>query len=107
MKTMYSKFPGTCTACNGAITKGEFIAWSRRTGAQHGKCAGFYPPERPQDVRSACWTCGSPDGKFRPYAASTPVYCDECHALRQTASFTPDATDIAYEDQCAAACGLR
>lgn len=34
-------------------------------------------PKRPD---GACWGCRSPDGYFRPYGASTPVYCDACHA---------------------------
>lgn len=85
MKTMLSKFPGTCSKCRGPIAEGEYIAWSRATGAQHGRCVGYYPPIAPQDRRAPCWDCGDPDGKFRNFGAATPVYCDACHAIHKGA----------------------
>jgi hypothetical protein len=59
-------------------------------------------PRRPD---GACWSCGAPEGYFRPYGAATPVYCDACHAKRQE---QPDlmGVDRAYEDACRDACGL-
>jgi hypothetical protein len=33
-------------------------------------------PNRPD---GACWRCQSPQGFFRPYGASTPVFCEHCH----------------------------
>jgi hypothetical protein len=86
MKTMLSKFASACTKCSQPIAKGEFIAWSKHTGAMHGKCAGYYPPENP-----------------------TPVLCDACDAARKERDakrWQPDPIDIQYEDDCAARCGL-
>jgi hypothetical protein len=37
----------------------------------------------------ACWTCGAPEGYFRPYGAATPVYCDRCHKARKAAHDKP------------------
>jgi len=109
MKTMLSKYAGTCAACSRPIAKGDLIAWSRASGAQHPKCAGVYLPQSPQDVRAPCWICGDPSGKFRPHGAATPVHCDKCHAARPPVNgsrWTPDFSDTTYEDQCAAACGF-
>jgi hypothetical protein len=62
-----------------------------------------------------CWECKAPDGYFRPFAASTPVYCDQCHGKHQRdpkspyhipTESAPDITDLLYEDACRAACGL-
>lgn len=38
MKTMLSKYPGTCRACGESINRGEQIAWSKATGAMHLEC---------------------------------------------------------------------
>ena len=35
---MTSKYNGTCTRCNGSISKGEHINWNRGQGAQHFMC---------------------------------------------------------------------
>jgi hypothetical protein len=59
-------------------------------------------PGRPD---GACWRCQSPQGRFRPQGAATPVYCDGCWATLQ-ASASPDRSDLAYEDACGDACGL-
>lgn len=63
-------------------------------------------PGRPD---GACWDCQAP-GKFRPFGAATPVYCDTCHAkhqaARQSQYVDPMGVDMAYEDACARACGL-
>ena len=56
-------------------------------------------PDRPD---GACWRCQSPNGFFRPQGAAAPVHCDACHA----ALTVPDRSDMDYEDQCRAACGL-
>ena len=56
-------------------------------------------PGRPD---GACWKCQSPNGHFRACGAATPVYCDDCWKTLNT----PDATDLAYEEACARACGL-
>jgi hypothetical protein len=65
-----------------------------------------------------CWSCNDAAGKFRSYGPATPVYCDACEArirpttldykLRHNSSSHEDSIcgDLAYEDQCAAACGL-
>lgn len=109
MKTMLSKYPGTCASCSNSFKKGELIAWSRASGARHPKCAGIYIPQSPQDMRAPCWICGDTSGKFRNYGAATPVYCDQCHAAKPPAkrqATAPDFSDLAYEDQCAAACGF-
>ncbi len=112
---MLSKFAGTCACCSKSIAKGELIAWSKRGGAQHAKCAGVYVPVAPQDVRAACWICGDAEGKFRQRGAATPVWCDACNAKeaqkeadyrKPRERFVPDAFDLAYEDRCAEACGL-
>ena len=68
-------------------------------------------PRRPD---GACWMCGAPEGYFRNEGAATPVRCDECHKAHreQTARTSrrhhddPIGADLAYEDQCRAACGL-
>jgi hypothetical protein len=83
MKTLISKYPGQCKSCSKSFPKGELIAWSKAHGAKHLKCAGIYAPESPHEVRAACWECGDPEGKFRPYGAATPVRCDSCEAKFQ------------------------
>jgi hypothetical protein len=72
-------------------------------------------PGRPD---GACWRCNGPEGFFRPFGASTPVYCEACNqAVRehqqQHGTFPPDAqgtrpdrSDLDYEDRCREACGL-
>ncbi len=82
-KIMPSKYAGTCPTCQQPFAAGETIAWSRSTGARHPKCAGIHIPTPIQDQRAPCWDCGNPEGRFRPYGAATPVYCDTCHATHQ------------------------
>lgn len=62
-----------------------------------------------------CWTCKDPNGFFRPYGASTPVYCDTCYAndrqhrdeqYNQGRDPRDPCGDEAYEDRCRDACGL-
>ena len=73
----------------------------------------------PNKPDGTCWDCNSPDGFFRPCGAATPVYCDACHAKRQSGAGPlgkndlayrepprPDRSDLDYEDRCAEACGL-
>lgn len=38
MKTMQSRFPGTCQACGGRFPQGTTILWSKETGARHTSC---------------------------------------------------------------------
>jgi hypothetical protein len=59
-------------------------------------------PGRPD---GACWECQAPEGFFRPRGATTPVYCDACHAKHVEAERV-DRFDRDYEDRCRAACGL-
>jgi hypothetical protein len=88
-------------------------AWYRRSakgaadflGALERKCN----PGRPD---GDCWGCNNPAGFFRNQGAAAPVYCNECWTKLNTpaerAAHSPyvDATDLAYEDACRAACGL-
>jgi hypothetical protein len=72
-------------------------------------------PRRPD---GACWYCQSPEGFFRPHGAATPVYCDQCHAKRQSGDgplgrddgaykeLPADRFDLDHEDRCREACGL-
>ena len=71
-----------------------------------------------------CWRCDAPEGFFRPFGASTPVFCEACYRMARehqdrTGYFPPDSqaalrarpsepdrSDLDYEDQCARACGL-
>lgn len=111
MKTLYSKYPGTCQRCGEQFPAGTFIRWIGRGRAEHYGC----PKYDPANQVSPCWDCQSPDGRFRRYGAATPVLCDECDRKRRDAdkaraaartAFVPDAFDMAYEDQCRDACGL-
>lgn len=38
IRTMPSKYNGTCKKCSGSIKVGDMIAWSRETGAMHESC---------------------------------------------------------------------
>lgn len=54
-----------------------------------------------------CWSCQSPDGKFRQLGAATPVLCESCYRKSVDAmddGHAPDV-DLLYEDQCARVCG--
>ena len=63
----------------------------------------------------ACWRCNAPEGFFRPFGASTPVYCNACFQAvrahqREHGTFPPerpDRFDLEYEDRCRDACGLQ
>jgi hypothetical protein len=119
MKTMISKFPGTCRACGGAINRGELINFFGRGHAEHAHACKTQADKKPD---GACWNCKAENGFFRNMGAATPVWCDQCFAaeLRKTQlvgnvrfsrrdnSSAEDACcgDMAYEDACAAACGL-
>lgn len=77
---MNAKFPGRCKLCGKPIAKGSAIGYSRALGARHanGKCC----PVKPEDVAASA----RPADTRRRYE--------------------PDATDIAYEDDCARRCGI-
>lgn len=61
-------------------------------------------PGRPD---GQCWTCGSPEGRFRARGAATPVWCDACNAKQiEREAHDPMGFDRACEDQCRDACGL-
>ncbi len=38
MKTMISKYPGTCAKCGGTFARGSTINWFGRGHAEHAKC---------------------------------------------------------------------
>jgi hypothetical protein len=121
VRIMVSKFPGVCRKCNASVQRGDTIGYhGRGYGISCGKCAGVAPARDPDAIVGACWECKAPEGKFRCYGAATPVYCDACEArirpttldwklrhpeARKSVRYVPDATDIAYEDACASACG--
>ena len=111
MKTMQSKYPGTCRKCNASVQRGDVIGYhGRGAGITCRKCSGIPADRDPDAIVGPCWECKSPDGKFRCYGAATPVYCDACESrIRPTTTDWKlrhgDRSDMAYEDQCAAACG--
>jgi len=116
MKTMLSKYPGTCSKCQEPFPAGTVINWHGRGRAQHQTC--------PRDEQSAqvapCWICKDPAGKFRNMGPATPVWCNACFAKelaktqtvanvrfsRPAAAFVPDAFDMQVEDNMRDACGL-
>jgi hypothetical protein len=114
MRTMYSKFPGSCRDCGKAIAKGTLIKYfGRGQGVAHFECNPI------SEHKAPCWKCGDPDGKFRNLGAATPVWCDACFAVEEPKTFAgkmrrkdnssaEDACcgDLAYEDACARACGF-
>lgn len=112
MKTMISKFPGTCRDCGRGVGRGETIVYhGRGAGITCGRCAGL---ERDPDAHVApCWECKAPEGKFRCYGAASPVYCDACEArIRPTTldwklRHQPviDRFDMDVEDRMAESCG--
>lgn len=56
-----------------------------------------------------CWECQDDNGFFRRHGAATPVYCDKCHEIDLTErkkQYSPDSTDLAYEDDCARRAGV-
>jgi len=114
MKSMYSKFPGTCSRCKAPFPKGTFINIIARGVAAHHSC----PCDAPDAQRGNCWECGAEGAKFRNWGAATPMRCDACEAKfraidnakpynRRDNSSHEDSCcgDLAYEDACAAACG--
>lgn len=117
MRTMASKYPGTCSRCGKGFERGALIVWQGRgMPVTHATC-----PRDHDAVVAPCWECKAPEGKFRSYGAATPVYCDACEArirvntldykLRHPAKDNSshedrECGDMAYEDRCAAACGL-
>ena len=117
MKTMQSKYPGTCAKCGKPFAKGELINYyGRGRGVEHAHQCRNQQPTAPD---GKCWQCGSPDGYFRNLGAATPVWCESCWQperkkyaarfaiARQDNSSHEDRAcgDMAYEDACAAACG--
>jgi hypothetical protein len=114
MRTMYSKFPGSCRDCGKAIAKGTLIKYfGRGQGVAHFECNPI------SEHKAPCWKCGDPNGKFRNLGAATPVWCDACFAIEDPMTFAgkmrrkdnssaEDACcgDLAYEDACARACGF-
>lgn len=123
MKTMLSKFPGTCCDCHKPIARGVPIKYfGRGRGAAHQNCfnpEGKSDSEIAAEVRAPCWICQDPNGRFRQRGAGTPVWCDKCHAEQESKSTTvgnvrftncsiedESCGDAAYEDACARACGL-
>lgn len=62
---MIAKYNGTCRACGGAIRKGDWITYTKQTGAVHATCpdganyrdedeaAGFEPGTLASDRRAA------------------------------------------------------
>jgi hypothetical protein len=82
------------------FVRGEWYRRSARGAADMlARLDRILEPGKPD---GACWKCNNPRGFFRPHGPFTPVYCDACHAALNT----PDPSDLAYEDQCARACGL-
>lgn len=91
------------------------IVWEGRgRPVRHATC-----PRDHDAVVGPCWECKAPEGKFRNYGAATPVYCDACEARIRVNTFDSrlrasmncshedrECGDLAYEDRCAAACGL-
>lgn len=111
MKTMVSKYPGTCARCNKGFERGALIVWQGRgRPVTHATC-----PRDHDAIVAPCWECKAPEGKFRSYGAATPVYCDACEArIRADRPIGDNSShedrecgDLAYEDRCAAACGLN
>ncbi len=121
MKTMTSKFPGTCRDCGARVERGETIAYhGRGAGISCAKCAHIPGERDPEAIVAPCWECKAPEGKFRCYGAAMPVYCDACEArirptttdwkLRHGVPLRPlgedyPCSDMGYEDRCAEACG--
>ena len=88
--------------------------WRARVEGFADFCAALDRALHPGLPDGACWRCNAPEGFFRPFGASTPVYCDACYqAVRdhqqQRGTFPPerpDRSDLEYEDRCREACGL-
>jgi hypothetical protein len=90
--------------------------WRRRIEGTADFLAALERKIGPRRPDGACWDCQSPEGYFRPHAAATPVYCDQCHAERQKGNGSlgthdgayrePDRFDMEHEDRCRDACGL-
>ena len=98
-----------------AMMKAHGFRWSagawfrRRVNGAADFLAALEQAGEPKKPVGACWKCQDPAGFFRPCGAATPVYCDACwQALRQPDQryVQPDPVDLAYEDDCARACGL-
>jgi hypothetical protein len=109
MKTMHSKFPGTCARCSQPIQRGELINFYGRGHAEH---AHHTTEATPAATVGPCWICQDPAGKFRNLGAATPVWCDTCHATQIAKTrtvcnvrFTPDRFDMQVEDNMRDACG--
>lgn len=116
---MQSKYPGTCARCNKPFQVGTMIKYfGRGRGVEHVDC---YPVDYSKPS-APCWICGNPNGFFRNLGPATPVWCDACFAkesaktatvgnvrfTRRDNSSAEDSCcgDAAYEDSCAAVCGL-
>ena len=114
---MQSKYSGTCAKCGKPFAKGAMINYfGRGRGVEHADC---YPVDFSKPV-APCWICGNPEGFFRNLGTATPVWCSACNAVEQkkagvradiarrdNSSHEDSACgDMAYEDACAAACGM-
>lgn len=84
MKTMASKYPGTCGKCGESFGRGAIINWHGRGRVEHQTC----PRDAISAQRAPCWICKSPDGQFRNLGAATPVWCDTCFAKEQAKTQT-------------------
>ena len=115
MKTMASKYPGTCGRCGKGFERGTYIKYfGRGRAVEHLDC---YPVDHSKPV-APCWLCHNPEGRFRAMGAATPVWCDACFEKEKAKTVTIcnvrfqrssvedyPCSDMGYEDQCAAACG--
>ena len=46
---MIARYNGTCLACGGGIAKGDWITYTKRTGAIHATCADSGASHRDED----------------------------------------------------------
>ena len=65
MKTMTSKFKGTCRKCGGNIAKGSEIKWSKETGAMHLSCSPDQPNQQYSHEDYPCSDLGYEDACAR------------------------------------------
>lgn len=115
-REMVAKYAGKCR-CGRKVAPGCSIVYDYETRAIC-SCSACQGEQAAGAIVGPCWACGAPEGRFRAYGAvGTPVYCDACEETTRAADMArhperygrrdrPDASDLAYEDQCAVACGL-
>jgi len=120
-----NKYGGVCRSCGGTVARGAGSIY--KTGGvwllRCGRCVAVANgTAAPAGVVGPCWVCKDPAGKFRNLGAASPVWCDACFeseraktagvcnvrfSRRDNSSHEDRACgDLAYEDQCARACGL-